>query len=123
VQVVESKNGNEKTIYSNSWITDMDVTNENIGELVDLARARWKIENECFNNLKNRGYHLEHNFGHGEKLSFNIYLLMLLAFLTHQIQEIADQLYQSARAFVYSKQKLWDKMTHLQKPLDINAIK
>lgn len=110
VQVIENKNGNEKIIYSNSWITDMEVTNGNIEELVNLARARWKIENECFNNLKNRGYHLEHNFGHGEKLSFNTYLLMLLAFLTHQILEIVDQLYQSARVFVVSKQKLWDKI-------------
>ena len=110
VQVIETKNGNEKISYSNSWITDMDITDENIGDLVDLARARWKIENECFNNLKNRGYHLEHNFGHGEKLSFNIYLLMLLAFLTHQILEIADVLYQSARAFVSSKERLWDKI-------------
>ena len=29
------------------------------------ARARWKIENETFNTLKNQGYHFEHNFGHG----------------------------------------------------------
>ncbi len=26
------------------------------------ARARWKIENETFNTLKNHGYHLDHNF-------------------------------------------------------------
>jgi hypothetical protein len=31
------------------------------------ARARWKIENETFNTLKNQGYHFEHNFGHGDQ--------------------------------------------------------
>ena len=29
------------------------------------GRARWKVENETFNTLKNQGDHLEHNFGHG----------------------------------------------------------
>lgn len=110
VQVTEIKNGIENITYFNSWITDMDITDTNIGLLVESARPRWKIENECFNNLKNRGYHLEHNFGHGKKLSFNIYLLMLLAFLIHQTQEIVDELYQSARIFVESKKKLWDKI-------------
>jgi hypothetical protein len=28
--------------------------------LVKGGRARWKIENEAFNTLKNQGYHLEH---------------------------------------------------------------
>jgi hypothetical protein len=31
------------------------------------ARARRKIENEGFNVLKNNGYNLAHNFGHGKK--------------------------------------------------------
>ena len=31
------------------------------------GRARWKIENETFNTLKNQGYHFEHNYGHGKK--------------------------------------------------------
>ena len=47
--------------------TDITITEDNIIELVKGGRARWKIENEAFNTLKNQGYHLEHNFGHGEK--------------------------------------------------------
>ena len=31
------------------------------------GRARWKIENETFNTLKNQGYNFEHNYGHGYK--------------------------------------------------------
>ncbi len=34
--------------------------------LVKAGRARWKIENEGFNTLKDQGYHLEHNIGHGK---------------------------------------------------------
>ena len=31
------------------------------------GRARWKSENETNNVLKTKGYHLEHNFGHGKE--------------------------------------------------------
>jgi len=78
---------------SNSWVTDIPVSEENIRELVRGGRCRWKIENETFNTLKNQGYHIEHNFGHGKKnLSMNFFLLNLLAFFTHQILELTDLL-------------------------------
>jgi hypothetical protein len=44
-----------------SWVTDLVITEENARWLVRGARARWKIENETFNTLKNQGYHFEHN--------------------------------------------------------------
>ncbi len=45
------------------------------------GRARWKIENETFNTLKNQGYHFEHNYGHGKKnLPVVLAMVMLLAF-------------------------------------------
>ena len=51
------------------------------------ARARWKIEIETFNTLKNQGYHFGHNFGLGRQhLSAVFVLLMMLAFLMDQIQ-------------------------------------
>jgi len=40
---------------------------KNVAEIADCARACWTIENEGFNVLKNDDYHLEHNFGHGQK--------------------------------------------------------
>ena len=52
-----------KVRYQNSFITDWAITADNVAGLVTAARARWKIENESNNVLKNRGYHLEHNFG------------------------------------------------------------
>ncbi|GAB6161167.1 hypothetical protein JCM12298_03260 [Desulfothermus naphthae] len=59
--------GEEKINYRNSWITDISLSRDNIEHLVRGGRSRWKIENETFNTLKNQGYHLEHNFGHGKK--------------------------------------------------------
>jgi len=67
----------------------------NVEELVEAGRCRWKIENETFNTLKNQGYQIEHNFGHGKKnLSFVLFLLNLLAFTFHQILEMRDKLFQ-----------------------------
>lgn len=63
---------------------------------------------ECFNTLKNQGYHISHNYGHGSKnLSFNFLLLTLLAFFCHQIAELTDGLYQQCRKKLGSKVELW----------------
>ncbi|MFH1962293.1 MAG: hypothetical protein ABIJ30_05370, partial [bacterium] len=72
---------------------------------------KWKIENECFNTLKNQGYHIEHNYGHGEKnLCFNFFLLTLLAFYFHQIFELTDRLYQECRKKFGSKRHMWETL-------------
>lgn len=66
-----------KVTYKNSWVTDIPITKDNIKELVKGGRARWKIENETFNTLKNQGYHIEHNYGHGKKnLSMTFFILI-----------------------------------------------
>ncbi|MCU7940831.1 MAG: hypothetical protein KZQ68_16240 [gamma proteobacterium symbiont of Bathyaustriella thionipta] len=84
-------NANGKIIYRNSWVTDMKLSAQNIMQMALAGRCRWKIENECFNTLKNQGYYIEHNYGHGKQyLSYNMYLLTLLAFYFHQIFELTD---------------------------------
>jgi hypothetical protein len=73
------------------------------------GRARWKIENETFNTLKNLGYNFEHNYGHGKKyLSTILCLLMLLAFLIDQAQGIACSLFKAAKKLAGSFRGLWD---------------
>ena len=63
---------------------------------------------ECFNTLKNQGYNISHNYGHGtQNLSFNFLLLTLLAFFCHQIAELTDGLYQQCRKKLGSKIELW----------------
>jgi hypothetical protein len=111
--IVPQKNGSQKVTYKNSWVTDFDIQAENIETLVRGGRCRWKIENECFNTLKNQGYHIEHNYGHGMKnLSFNFFILNLLAFFIHQILELTDELYQACRIKNGSKKNLWEGLRH-----------
>jgi hypothetical protein len=84
--------------FRNSWITDHEITRENVKHIVECARARWKIENEHNNVLKHRGYNLEHNFGHGKNHAAEIFcMLNLLAFLFHGIQDLVDEDYKMAR--------------------------
>ena len=100
-----------ETTYHNSWVSDIVVHENNVKELVKIGRCRWKIENETFNSLKNQGYHIEHNFGHGQKhLSFNFFLLNLLAFFMHQIFELTYVVYQELRKKFGSKRNLWDHL-------------
>jgi hypothetical protein len=101
----------EKVTYHNSWVTDIPISRDNVRELVRGGRCRWKIENETFNTLKNQGYHIEHNYGHGKKhLSMNFFILNLLAFFVHQIFELSDGLYQQCRKAFGSKRNLWDHL-------------
>jgi hypothetical protein len=80
-----------------SWITDFVLTPEIVWVIMRGGRARWKIENETFNTLKNPGYHLEHNYGHGEEnLSVVLALVMMLAFLVDQTQQMCCPLFQAA---------------------------
>ena len=102
--------GKEKVRRTESWVTDLEVTIDTVEVLALGGKCRWKIENECFNTTKNQGYNLEHNYGHGENnLSFNFYLLTMLAFLFHQVSELCDASFQAARKKGNSKKNLWEK--------------
>jgi hypothetical protein len=104
-----NRKGEREVVYRNSWVTDFEISSLNIVNLVRAGRCRWRIENECFNTLKNQGYSIEHNYGHGEKhLSFNFLLLTLLAFYCHQIAELTDGLYKAVRQKLGSKRHLWE---------------
>lgn len=101
----------EKITYHNSWVTDISVDTDNVQQLVKAGRARWKIENETFNTLKNQGYHIEHNFGHGQQyLSNNFFVLNLLAFFIHQILELCDRGYQYCRSQFSSRKEYWNHL-------------
>lgn len=106
--------GSSKPTRHFSWITDLDFDETSVAELVRGGRARWKIENETFNTLKNQGYHFEHNFGHGEKnLSVVLALLMMLAFLVDQAQQLCDPLFQAVLNKLGRKCRLWERMRHM----------
>ena len=95
-------------------MTDLRVSKRNVYHLMRGGRARWKIENETFNTLKNQGYHFEHNYGHGEQhLSVVFAMVMMLAFLVDQTQQLCCALFQAVWAKLGSKRLLWERMRAL----------
>ena len=97
-----------------SWVTDLCLNKGTVYRLMQGARARWRIENETFNTLKNQGYHFEHNFGHGyQQLSVVFALLMMLTFLVDQVQQLCCPLFQAVWAKLGSKRLLWEKLRAL----------
>jgi Transposase DDE domain len=97
-----------------SWVTDLRVSTRNVSHLMRGGRARWKIENETFNTLKNQGYNFEHNYGHGEdNLSVVFAMLMMLAFLVDQTQQLGCALFQAVWTKLGSKRRLWERMRAL----------
>jgi hypothetical protein len=105
------------------WITDLTVTKINVFDLMRGGRARWKIENETFNTLKNQGYNFEHNYGHGKQnLSVNFALLMMLAFLVDQVQQLAFPLFQAVLKKEGSRKRLWQHMRALFYTLEFASL-
>lgn len=73
----------KETVFS--WVTDIELNRQTLEPVMRGGRCRWKVENETFNTLKNQGYALEHNYGHG-------------------------QLFQAARARFRSRTSLWERL-------------
>jgi hypothetical protein len=105
------KNGKE---YHCNWITDIPLSRDTVEPVMRGGRARWKIENETFNTLKNQGYAFEHNYGHGHKsLATVLMQLMLLALLVDQAQEHGCAWFKAARQRFRSRTSLWEGLRAL----------
>ncbi len=98
-------------IFLADWITDFHLSRDTVVEVVKAGRARWKIENETFNTLKNQGRQFGHNFGHGHKhLSANLALLMFLAFSIDQVQQRINRFFRAALVEVKRRIRLWERV-------------
>src|SRR5665213_3075142 len=103
-----------QTLYRNSFITDWKISADNVAGLVAAGRARWKIENQSNNVLKTKGYHLEHNFGHGKQhLASLLATMNLLAFGLHTLLELTDADYRLIRAAVGARRKFFQHLEAL----------
>jgi hypothetical protein len=119
----DDKNGIKKEeVKYFSFITNIKINLGNVEAIAQGGRTRWKIENETFNTLKNRGYHLEHNYGHGEfNLSNNFIMSMYLAFFVDQIQEISCLKFKKILDIFGQKKLLWSTLTGSLDWLELNT--
>ena len=109
VETVFNKRTCHEKTTTFSWITSITISPDNIFKLMEIARARWMIENETFNTLKNQDYNFEHNYGHGKKnLTNNMGVFMFIAFLIDQIQQRCCKMFQKILLSTKRKIKLWE---------------
>lgn len=105
------------------WVTDFTVTKDNMFKIMRGGRARWKIENETFNTLKNQGYNFGHNYGLGKKnLSMVFVMVMMLAFLVDQALQICCALFLAVWKKTGSKKQLWEDVRSLFKYFRIDSM-
>lgn len=105
------KNGNVQRF---SWVTTIRITGNTVFDLMRAGRSRWRIENETFNTLKNQGYQFEHNYGHGYNNLCSVFtLLMVVAFLVDQVQELCCHLYKKARVKCRTNYALFEQSRSL----------
>ena len=101
-------------VFRNAWATSHRITDDNVAALVAAGRARWKIENENNNTLKTKGYHFEHNFGHGKQYLSNLFATMiLLAFLAHTTLDWIDAPYRAVRDSLPSRRTFFEHLRAL----------
>ena len=113
-----TRDANGEVIYKNAFATNYEITHENVLEIVQAGRARWKVENENNNVLKTKGYHLTHNFGHGKQhLSAVLATLNLLAFLMHTVLSLMDANYALVRQELVSRKTFFDDLRALTRYL------
>ena len=111
-------NAQGQLLYLNDFVTDFTLTDDNVAAIVAAGRARWKIENENNNTLKTKGYHLEHNFGHGKKhLSSLLAAMNILALLYHTFLSFTDESYRLIRAELSTRKTFFDDIRALTRYL------
>lgn len=90
-----------KRMFKNAFVTNHPVNGETVETIIVCGRSRWKTENENNNTLKTKGYHLEHNFGHGKThLASLLATMNILAFLFHTMLEFMNKKYKLLRLMI-----------------------
>lgn len=70
------------------YISDLEIKNSNIKEIVSMGRKRWKIENEGFYTQKHRTFNISHLNSRNDTAMKNHYFFIQFA---HTIRQLLEQ--------------------------------
>ena len=131
LELVISKEATGEILYQNSFVINHTITTINVIHLAQIGRTRWKIENKNNHTLtpalaggarETKGYHLEHNFGHGQQDLANVLVsLNILAFLIHTIQELIEPAYQRLRRALGTRKTFFNDLRALTRYMVFDA--
>lgn len=82
---IENKN-KKTTIFR--YISDLEIKDSNIKEIVSMGRKRWKIENEGFYTQKHRTFNISHLNSRNDTAMKNHYFFIQFA---HTIRQLLEQ--------------------------------
>lgn len=103
-------------LYHNSFITNLSLDEHRVKDVTQAGRARWKHENEGHNVLTTRGYHIKHNFGHGQMhLATVLFSLNLLAFFLHTVLQLVDTHYRQIRETLGARRTFFEDIRSLMR--------
>ena len=118
VELTIIRTDTQEVIYKNSFVTNFTIDRANVQHIAEAGRSRWKVENENNNVLKTKGYHLEHNYGHGDKFLANTMVtLNLSAFLAHTFLEFVDIKYKAVRSVLSARKDFFNDLKTLTRYL------
>lgn len=121
-ELVVIRESDGQVLYHNAFVTHHRLSDDRVIQVITAGRSRWKTENENHNVLKTKGYHLEHNFGHGQQHLANLLLtLNLLAFLFHTVLHLVDSSYQQIRQQRGTRRGFFQDILSLTKYLLFNS--
>lgn len=100
---------NKETVFR--YLSNLDVSHDNIINVVILGRNRWKIENEAFYNQKHRTFDITHLNSRNDTAMKNHYFFIQFAHTIRQLLEQGNILVKSL------KLKIKEVSSHLLKSL------
>ncbi len=99
------------------FLTGMKVDQENIRDISEAGRQRWKIENQGFNTQKNEGYNLEHSYSRSTFDCYkNYYQCLQIAHMINQFAEKSNQIVEMLNAHKkMTIQHIWKDLISVMK--------
>lgn len=85
VRYIEQQENNSDKIFT--YITNLIVNDNNIKDIIELGRRRWKIENQGFNNQKNIYFDITHMYSLNYNAMKSHYFFIQFA---HTIRQLLD---------------------------------
>ena len=107
-----------------AYITDIKLSKENVYQISQFARWRWKIENEGFNVQKNNGYNLSHKYVRKNFTAMkNYYQCLQIAHIINQMLDKTKEIKEYMQIKITIKY-LWERMlaSMLEVVFDENEI-
>lgn len=79
---------NDKTFW---YAVDLTIKENNVEKTIKKGRNRWKIENKEFNDLKTKGYNMEHAYSYDENAVKGHFILLMIAHIIMQLMEMYER--------------------------------